>query len=83
MKYLNVEELEKQNDNFKSIVLEWSQKHGHEIEFIQVSKMKNDKRDFFKMALLVNGEMISEAEDFNKKAAEQRAAEIAIENLKL
>jgi ribonuclease III len=83
MKYLNIEDLEKQNDNFKSIVLEWSQKNGHDIEFVQISKMKNDKRDFFKMALMVNGELVSEAEDFNKKAAEQRAAEIAIANLNL
>jgi ribonuclease III len=83
MKYLNIEEMEKQNDNYKSVILEWSQKHGHDVEFVQLSKMKNDKRDYFKMALKVNGEFIAEAEDFNKKAAEQKAAELAIVNLDL
>ena len=30
------------------------------------------------MAIILNGEKISEAEDYNKKAAEQKAAELAI-----
>ncbi len=83
MKYLHIDSIEKQNDNFKSIVLEWSQKNNHEIEFFQVSKIKNDKRDYFKMALMVNGEKIAEAEDFNKKSAEQKAAEMAVEILRI
>ncbi|HRD07636.1 MAG TPA: ribonuclease III, partial [Saprospiraceae bacterium] len=74
MKYLDIHALEQQNDNHKSIILEWSQKNGHEVEFVQMSKIKNDKRDFFRMAVMVNGDKISEAEDFNKKAAEQKAA---------
>jgi ribonuclease III len=83
MKYLDIDTIEKQNDNFKSIILEWSQKLNHEIEFVQLSKIKNDKRDYFKMALIVNGEQISSAEDFNKKSAEQRAAELAVEILRI
>lgn len=83
MKYLDMPALEKHNDNHKSIILEWSQKHGHEIEFVQVSKVKNDKRDFFRMAIMLNGEKVAEAEDYNKKAAEQKAAEMAIAELNI
>lgn len=83
MKYLDIHALEQQNDNHKSIILEWSQKNGHEVEFVQMSKIKNDKRDFFRMAVMVNGDKIFEAEDFNKKAAEQKAAELAIVELKI
>lgn len=83
MKYLDMTSLEQHNDNHKSIILEWSQKNGHEVEFVQISKIKNDKRDFFKVAVVVNGDRISEAEDFNKKSAEQKAAEIAITHLKI
>ncbi len=83
MKYLDIDAVEQQNDNHKSVILEWSQKYGHEVEFVQVSKVKHDKRDFFKMAVVVNGEKITEAEDFNKKSAEQRAAELAIVELNL
>lgn len=83
MRYLDIHAVEQQNDNHKSIILEWSQKNGHEVEFVQMSKVKNDKRDYFRMAVMVNGDKISEAEDFNKKAAEQRAAELAILELKI
>ena len=83
MKYLDIHAIEQQNDNHKSIILEWSQKNGHEVEFVQLSKIKNDKRDFFKMAVIVDGDKISEAEDFNKKSAEQKAAELAIVELKI
>jgi ribonuclease III len=83
MKYLDMDNVESQNDNHKSVILEWSQKNGHEVEFIQVSKVKNEKRDYFKMAVMVNGDKISEAEDFNKKAAEQKAAEMAITELNI
>ncbi|MBK8702081.1 MAG: ribonuclease III [Saprospiraceae bacterium] len=83
MKYLDISVVEKQNDNHKSIILEWSQKNGHEVEFVQMSKIKNDKRDYFRMAVVVDGDKISEAEDFNKKSAEQKAAELAIMELKI
>jgi ribonuclease III len=83
MKYLDINMVELQNDNHKSIILEWSQKNGREVEFVQVSKIKNDKRDYFKMAVVVDGDKISEAQDFNKKAAEQKAAELAILELNI
>jgi ribonuclease III len=83
MKYLDIHVIELQNDNHKSIILEWSQKNGREVEFVQVSKIKNDKRDYFKMAVMVDGDKISEAQDFNKKAAEQKAAELAIVELNI
>ncbi len=83
MRYLDIHALEQQNDNHKSIILEWSQKNGHEVEFVQMSKVKNDKRDYFRMAVMVDGDKISEAEDFNEKAAEQRAAELAILELNI
>lgn len=83
MKYLDINAMEQHNDNHKSVILEWSQKNGYEVEFVQVSKIKNDKRDYFKMAVMVNGDKIAEAEDFNKKSAEQRAAELAIVELNI
>jgi ribonuclease III len=83
MKYLDMTTLEQHNDNHKSIILEWSQKNGHGVEFIQLAKVKNDKRDYFKVAVVVNGDKISEAEDFNKKSAEQKAAELAIASLNI
>lgn len=78
MKYLDIHELEQSDDNYKSMLLEWCQKHGKQVGYQVVSKSKLDKRDRFKVAVLINGEQVAFAEDFNKKAAEQNASKKAI-----
>lgn len=82
-RYLDFEELEQKDDNHKSILLEWCQKHGKEVQFTTLEKIKVDKRDFFKVAVVIGGEEISTAEDFNKKSAEQLAADKAITSLNI
>ena len=79
MKYLNINDLETRDDNHKSQLLEWCQKNGKDINFATLSKL--DKRDCFKVAIVIDGVEISTAEDFNKKSAEQTAANRAIEKL--
>ncbi len=81
MKYLNINDLETRDDNHKSQLLEWCQKNGKDINFATLSKFKLDKRDCFKVAIVIYGVEISTAEDFNKKSAEQTAANRAIEKL--
>lgn len=77
-RYLNIQALESQDDNHKSLLLEWSQKNGKDVSYQMLSKIKQDKRDFFKIAVCIDGEQISIAEDYNKKSAEQKASERAI-----
>jgi ribonuclease-3 len=74
MKYLDIRELESKDDNHKSQLLEWCQKNGKEINFITLSKFKLDKRDCFKVAVLIDNKEMATAEDFNKKSAEQNAS---------
>ena len=81
MKYLNINDLETRDDNHKSQLLEWCQKNGKDIKFATLSEFKLDKRDCFKVAIVIDGVEISTAEDFNKKSAEQTAANRAIEKL--
>lgn len=81
IKYLDINDLETRDDNHKSQLLEWCQKNGKEINFVTLTKFKVDKRDCFKVAVIIDGEEISTAEDFNKKSAEQTAASRAIEKL--
>lgn len=83
MKYLNINELETVDDNHKSQLLEWCQKNGKEINFVTLAKFKVDKRDCFKVAVVVDGKEISTAEDFNKKSAEQTAANKAMQHFKV
>lgn len=78
MKYLDIIELENQEDNYKSALLEYCQKHNREINFKVLSKSKFDKRDYFNVAVYIDGDEIAFSADFSKKSAEQKAANLAL-----
>jgi ribonuclease-3 len=82
-KYINIHELEYYDDNYKSQLLEWCQKNGKDVSYKVLSKYKHEKRDRFKIGVFVDGEKISSADDYNKKAAEQAASEHAIKALNI
>lgn len=79
--FINIDQLELYDDNYKSQLLEWCQKHTKEIDFRVLSKYKVDKRDRFKVGVFVDGSEISSAEDYNKKSAEQVASQHALISL--
>jgi len=81
MQHLDVHELEVLNDNYKSLLLEWAQKHGNDVEYKLLSKTKLNKRDRFKVGVHINGKQIAFAEDFNKKSAEQTASSLVLNKL--
>lgn len=83
IEHLDMEELENLDDNYKSQLLEWSQKSNKMIEFKLISKSKVQGRDLFKMAAIIDNKLISEGEAFNKKSAEQKAAQFAMHKLKI
>jgi len=77
--YVNVHELEKYDDNYKSQLLEYCQKNGQSVSYKLLARYKFEKRDRFKVAVLVDGKRIATADDFNKKSAEQSASERAMQ----
>ena len=77
-KHLDIHELETYDDNYKSQFLEWSQKNGKQVSYKVIAKYKFEKRDRFKVAVLLDGVKIATADDFNKKSAEQMASEKAL-----
>jgi ribonuclease-3 len=79
--YVDVHELENYDDNYKSQLLEWCQKNGRTVSYKLVTRYKFEKRDRFKVAVLVDGQRIALADDFNKKSAEQMASERAMQVL--
>lgn len=79
--YVNVHELESFDDNYKSQLLEWCQKNGQSVSYKLVARYKFEKRDRFKVAVMVDGEKMATADDFNKKSAEQTASEKAMHKL--
>ena len=79
--YLDIHELESFDDNYKSQLLEWCQKNGQSVAYKMLAKYKYEKRDRFKVAVLIDGEKLATADDFNKKSAEQTASEKALRML--
>ncbi|MDX1939261.1 MAG: ribonuclease III [Saprospiraceae bacterium] len=76
--YVNVHNLENFDDNYKSQLLEWCQKNGQTVNYKLLARYKFEKRDRFKVAVMVDGQKIATADDFNKKSAEQMASEKAM-----
>ena len=83
LKHIDIHELESMDDNFKSQLLEWGQKNSVNVDYKLVSKYKQDKRDRFKVAVMVDGDEVAKADDFNKKSAEQMASERALRKLNI
>ena len=79
--YLDIHELETFDDNYKSQLLEWCQKNGQTVTYKMLAKYKFEKRDRFKVAVLIDGKKLATADDFNKKSAEQTASEKAMKEL--
>lgn len=79
--YVDIHELESYDDNYKSQLLEWCQKNGQTVAYKLVARYKFEKRDRFKVAVMVDGKKIATADDFNKKSAEQTASEKAMLHL--
>lgn len=83
MRYVDVHELETFDDNYKSQLLEHCQKLGQSVSYKTLAKYKLEKRDCFKVAVLIDGQKMATADDFNKKSAEQSASKKALETLGL
>lgn len=81
--YVDVHYLETYDDNYKSQLLEHCQKNGKKVDYKVMKRYKQDKRDRFKVAVIVNGKRMAMGEDFNKKAAEQIASRRALQGMGL
>lgn len=82
--HLNVDELVNTEVNFKSKIIEWSQKERREVEFklLEEINLPRNQRQY-KIEVLIDGEHYAEAIDFSIKSAEQRGSEIALQKLDL
>jgi len=80
VEHINLNKLRFIDTNYKSQVIEWSQKHRIEIEYFTDFISENSKK--FKSILKIEGEIIGEGDAFSKKDAEQIASQVALENIK-
>ena len=82
-RHLNVEELIRKEVNFKSNLIEWSQKNKIDISFDLIESFTdNDGNPVFQTAITILGEHIGVGIGFSKKESQQEAAKMAIKKIK-
>lgn len=79
----NLDELATAQTNFKSKLIEWSQKEGKEVRFEIINVKKGSLHKEFQAQVFINGEAVANGFGGNKKKAEQDAALKATEQLNL
>jgi len=75
--YIDMDELETKEVDFKSKFIEWAQKEKKDFQFDLLYDGATSPDKQFVMQLLVNNEVVGTAQHFSKKRAEQLAAEQA------
>ena len=81
--HFDIEKLERIDFNFKSQLIEWSQKEKIPIEFNVVDQVGNGYGKQYVVELKVGEEVFSSGRDYSIKGAEQMAAGKAIEKMDL
>ncbi len=80
--YFDLETVVQNNPNFKSILIEWSQKEGKKVNFTLEEEGVHHNKEFTAIVSL-DDEKIAEGKGYSKKKAEQTAAMKACEVLNL
>lgn len=73
--YIDFDNLEKNDTNFKSRVFEWAQKNGKQVEFQLVDTLEHGPKKQFVIELVIDGVAKNKGLDYTKKEAEQNACE--------
>lgn len=79
--YIDMEELEMTEYNFKNKLYTWAQRNGKHIEFITLSEKLEAGRKVFTVAIEVDGDTFMTASGYTKKEAGQLAAQKAMEKV--
>ena len=66
------------DNNFKSRLIEWSQKEHRQVSFVLCSEEQRPDGPYFISEVLVDGEMMGRGEGFSKRESQQRAAKEAL-----
>ena len=81
--HIDLEEIENQDTNFKSRLINWAQRERKAIDFEFLEEIDNGGKKLLRVRVLVDGNEMARGEDFSKKRAEQIAAEKACQQLGL
>jgi ribonuclease-3 len=83
-KYVDLKKLQKTETNFKSKIIEWSQKNKQDISFesFEESSERSKSSPVFISHLMVLDKVLGTGKGNSKKEAEQKAAKEALSNIK-
>lgn len=79
--YIDMEELETTEYNFKNKLYTWAQRKGKHIEFVTISEKLEAGRKIFTVGIEADGETLMTASGYTKKEAGQLAAQKALEKV--
>lgn len=79
--YIDIEELEITEYNFKNKLYTWAQRLGKHVDFVTISEKLEAGRKVFTVAIEVDGENFMTASGYTKKEAGQLAAQKALEKV--
>jgi ribonuclease-3 len=79
--HIDIHKLEQTETNFKSKLIEWCQRHGKDITFELIENQDGESNKLFTVQASIDGEVMGQGKEFNKKNAEKLAAEKACEAL--
>jgi ribonuclease-3 len=77
--HLDIKQIEKTETNFKSRILEYSQREKKGLEFKVMAEIGEGYKKQYLVELFIDGASVAKGQDFSIKGAEQRAAEHACE----
>lgn len=81
--YVNLVEVQNTNTNYKSQMIEWSQKNKKAVSFDTVDESKNDgKQPWFIATIEVDNELLGKGSGTSKKEAQQNASKVALDKIK-
>jgi len=75
--YVDIEKLEGKIISYKSLLIEWCQKHKHSFKFLVYDDTGNDTLKHFAVKLAIDNKTVAKARATSKKKAEERAAKRA------
>jgi ribonuclease III len=81
--YVNLVEVQNTNSNYKSQLIEWSQKYKKAVSFDTTDESKNDgKHPWFVATIEIENELIGQGSGTSKKEAQQNASKAALDRIK-
>ena len=81
--YVNLVEVQNTNTNYKSQLIEWSQKNKKAVSFDTADESKNDgKQPWFIATIEVDNELLGKGSGTSKKEAQQNASKVAVGKIK-